>query len=496
MNLFAFSGVTSAAADVTFAVIFTLFTAVTIVAAVWLLIRFIGREEKRSLAALTGMLIGLGAIVRLIVAFTVRGYREDIAEIFSVMENGFEAYYADGGVLFPLTALVYRLMGLITGGFGLDSQSVWMQFFAKLPLIAADAFTAMIMYLLAKKYLNGFTGAMLAGLYSLCPAFMIASAVWGSAYPITILGFTLSLYFMLGRNHPGLTLTFALTLMTGREALFLIPVFATFVIYSFIKACVALKSDGENADRKLPVKLVVYVVVSVLVAYLISLPAITAYYGAGFFGWIYRFCILPLVEFEYFGYNSTGIFVIFGKNGVMLGGSFPSAIFAAIFTLLIVGIVLLVYLSKKNRANLAFTAAYVLMTLSTYFVGFGAMALSPVLALLICSFAVIRDKRIFRILLAAAVAFTVNACAVMVSAGYLSNAADSLLSSSNAAYSGQTLLSGGVNSVISVVCAVITVLTHIYFTLTLLDVSVSDRRKLLDGDTGANLRLALRQFYR
>ncbi len=502
MNLFAFSGVTNAAADVTFAVVFAVFTVLTVAAAVWLIIRFIGREETRSPAALAGMIIGLGVIVRLILCFTVRGYRGDTAEMLDVMDGGLAGYYDGGGSLFPLTALVYRLMGLMTGGFDFADNSIWPQFFVKLPLIAADAFTAMILYLLAKKYVNGYVGTVLAGLYSLCPACMFASSVWGAAYPVMIVGMVLSMYFLVGRNYLGLTVTFALTLLTGREALFLIPVVAVYVVYAFVKACIAVRrSQGGEGILASPetapvVKLPLYVVGSVLVAYLVSLPAVLPDYGAGFFGWIYRFFLLPLVELTYFGYNSIGIFNLFGKNGDLLGSGFPATVFAVVFAILTVGIVLLVYLSKKNRANLVFTAAYVLMTLATYFVDFGAMALAPVLALLIFSFAVTRDKRVFRILLLTAFAFTVNASAVMISAGYLSNATDSVLSTGNAAYTGQTLLSGGVNTAISVICSVIAVLTHIYFTLVVLDISVSDHRRLLDGDTAAGFRQAIRQFYR
>lgn len=498
MRLFANSGVTSVAGDTLFAVLFILGVLAVLFTAVWLLIRFAGRvSDGKSFAALAGMLIGIGVVLRLILTFTIKGYREDLSELYDAMD-GMTGYYLSGGTLSPLTAALYRVIGLLCNGFGLGIDSVWLQFFAKLPILLADCGTAVVLYLLAKRYLGGYAGVIIAGLFSLCPAFLFAS-VWGSVYSIMTFGMVLSAWFLIRRQYLGLCVAFALTMLTGREALFLVPVVAVFVVTAFVRGCIALKKvKAENGIMSSPetavvVKLPVYVVLSVLLAYLVSLPAVMPDYGAGFFTWIYQVFLLPLVTVTFFGYNALGIFNLFGKNGDLLGTGFPATVFAVIFGVLVVGIVLLVYLSRKNRANLVFTAAYVLLTLATYFVDFTAMSLLPVLVLLLFAFIVVRDKRILRILTVLAFAFTVNATGVMLSAGYLSNAADAAFAAGTA-YAGSTLLTGVGFTTLSIVCSVLTVLAHLYCTLVILDIALSDKRSLLENEPMAGMKHAFRWF--
>lgn len=507
--LFLANGVTNPGLDATFAVLFAVLSVAVVFVAVFLIVRLFNRESQSagSFASVLAMVIGIGVVLRLLLTFLIKGYREDLAILTGAMEhvaqNGFGGYYADGGTLFPIPLLLYGLFGVITGGMGVTTASVWMQFFAKLPLVIADAVTALILYKVAKKYVNVYVGLVMAGLFSVCPVFMLASGVWGSLYSLLTMELVLALYLLTQKNYLGLIGVYSLSLLTMKDAIYLFPLVAVFVVYNYIKACVALKKKESKSiediwdDKETApvIRVPIYIVVSTLLMYLVSLPVVIKDYGAGFFKWIYTFFLRPLVDLEYFGFNALGIFNIFDKNGDKLGGQFPTTVFVVIFGVLILAIVLLIYLSKKNRANLVLLGAYCIMTLATYFVDYTAMTLVPVLGLLLLAFILIRDKRILHVFGLVSLMVVVNATTVLISAGYLGNAIDSLFDG-NALYTGTVLLDRGFNLVMSIVCSVITVLSHLYFTLVMLDVSVSNKRKLLGGAADASFGKSVRMLFK
>ncbi len=169
--LFSANGVTNPGLDATFAVLFAVLSVAVVFVAVFLIVRLFNRESQSagSFASVLAMVIGIGVVLRLLLTFLIKGYREDLAILTGAMEhvaqNGFGGYYADGGTLFPIPLLLYGLFGVITGGMGVTTASVWMQFFAKLPLVIADAVTALILYKVAKKYVNVYVGLVMAGLF-------------------------------------------------------------------------------------------------------------------------------------------------------------------------------------------------------------------------------------------------------------------------------------------------------------------------------------------
>ena len=153
--------------------------------------------------------------------------------------------------------------------------------------------------------------------------------------------------------------------------------------------------------------------------------------------------------------------------------------------MIVLGITLLVYLSKKNRANLAFLSGYLIYTLATYYVDFSALTLIPVLAIFLLSFILIKDRRILQVFSFLSLTVLVNSVSVLISAGYLNNASEYLFDSSF--YTGTSLLNVGAGMAVSIVCSVVTVLTHLYSTLILLDLAMSSRRKLLSYNNSVSM---------
>lgn len=498
------AGVNPVATDVIFAVVMILLSIAVTAVAVWLSVKFIGKPKDeqpkgdRVFSKILAFLILGGVALRAVLMLTIKGHRGDFDLIAGTMEyvsaNGFEGYYQMYGTqMYPLTLMLYSLLGVIANAINVTSASYAMVVFVKLPLIIADVVSALVIYKIAKKYVNGYIALVLSGAFLLIPAFMISSSVWGSIYSLLTMGLLLSLYFMLEKNFLGLFASYTASLLFMKDALYLFPLFAVFVIYGFVKSLrkvvkekVPSKAIWGNPETCQTIRTPIYFVASVLVAYLISLPSILPDYGAGFFGWIYRFSLRPLGVADSFGENSLGIFNIFAKNGDALGSGFPTVVFAVIFAVIVLGIVLLVYLSKKNRANLVFLAAYIMFTLATYYVDFSAMSLIPMLAISLMAFALIKDKRILTVFGMMSLLVLINSAAALINAGYINNAADYLFEQSSF-YTGSPLLQEGFGLVVSIICSVLAVLTHLYSTLVILDLSLSNKRKVLPYDENATL---------
>lgn len=504
------AGINPVATDVVFAIVMILLAVAVIVIGAGLLVKCIHKDRNAvpkkglSFAAMLSIVILCGVILRIVFSLTVIGFREDFTTITDAMEyvalNGFKGYYSGKGImLYPLTLLIYSLLGVVTNSVGISAATFGMALLVKLPFIVADIVSAAVLYKLAAKYVNGYVGVIVSGIFMLSPAFMMASSIWGSEYALLTAGLLLSLYFMATKNYLGLFASYAASLLLMKDAIYLFPLFAVFVVYNFIKALkkviaekIPAKDIWSNPDTCQVIRTPVYLVIAVLLSYLISLPTMLSDFGANFFTWIYRFSLKPLADIAYFGFNSLGIFNIFVKNGEKLGANFPTVVFAVIFAVIILGIVLLVYLSKKNRANLVFLGGYIIFTLATYYVDFSAMSLVPVLGIFLLAFILIKDRRILQVFGVLSLLVLVNSTAVLIGAGYVNNASEYLFDSSF--YLGSSLLSEGLGLAVSIICSVLAVLAHLYSTMILLDLSMSNKRKLLEGNENAGLLKSVTQW--
>jgi hypothetical protein len=107
------------------------------------------------------------------------------------------------------------------------------------------------------------------------------------------------------------------------------------------------------------------------------------------------------------------------------------------------------------------------------------------LAIFLLSFILIKDRRILQVFSFLSLTVLVNSVSVLISAGYLNNASEYLFDSSF--YTGTSLLNVGAGMAVSIVCSVVTVLTHLYSTLILLDLAMSSRRKLLSYNNSVSM---------
>lgn len=519
--------------EIVFTVLFALFSVITVLVAVWLIAKFLPKKKvsaqsvspsagessakdasaesgdaagappaQLNFTAVMGTILIIGLIVRLIFAFVVRGNLTDFNAFInlfdSVTKNGFAGnYYTAYGIgnIYPLAYIVFGGMGALASLFGADISSAAMPLFVKLPMIICDLATAYLMYRAARKYINGYVALTVCAFVCVCPVFVFASSVWGSLYSVLALLLALVMYFIAQKNFIGIIGTYAAAMLVMPDALYLFPVVAVYVIYNFAAAVRCLKKTRlqgikeitKNSECAGVITIPAAVIASGILMYLVSLPSIIGSVGAGYFTWLYRFFLHPLGNMASFGRDSLGIFNIFVRNGVALDPEFPTVVFSVIFGVIVTGIVLLIYLSKKNRANLVFLGGYVLFTMATYFVNFSALSLLPVLAMFLLSYLFIRDKRMLQIFGVLSLVVTLNACFALCGNGYLT--------SSSTVVASTDVLNSGAGLVGNIICSVLAVLTHLYATIVLLDISMSSKRKLLPESERIGFLAAMRGFF-
>lgn len=491
------NGVSSVASDVIAVVILALLTVASFGALIVFLCKYQERKidesiSKKNIAAALAAILAVGFAIRLIFALCIRGYREDYKLITDMIEyidaNGLSGYYKGepSTTLYPLTFFIYLIFGGFANVTGISDFELGLQFMVKLPLIIAELLSAYCVYRLSAKYFNKYIGFTLCAFVCVCPVFYIGSSVWVTPLVITATFACYACYF-LARKKYAAAIAFATTAaFTSKEGIYLFPVFAVFGIYNIVKAAIAIKRDAPNGKALLSVDynavytVPVSFVVSVTVAYLLGLTMYSSY-SYNLFKYIFEFTLKPLVDWSYFTYNGLAVYSLFGMNGTEVPARFPSWVIAGVIAAIVTAAVCVVYFTRKNRATLVMLAAYVAFTMQVYFPGSTAIGQAGVLLLLVAAYALVKDKRLLTVLFLTGLAFVVNAGSVLANAGYLNNIADYFFTTGE--YVGSTLLQGGL-SAINIVCSVLAVLSHLYFTTVTVSVGMTGQKKALGHADG------------
>lgn len=480
----------SSASDIIVIVFSVLLTLGCIIALIFLLCRFSGDGE--SIGKVENLLVKMmiavfaGFALRLMFALFIRGYRGDY-ELFVAMFDclklkGFDGYYNGNasGVLYPIVYFAYLPFAGISNASGLSEYGMGMQFMIKLPLIIADLFAAFAIYKIADKYFNQKIAFVLFVFVCVCPVFYIGSCVWCTPITFTAMFICFAWYFLARKNYIG-TIAFATAAaFSSKEGIYLFPVVAVFSVYHFVKAIVNIRRDNVggkavlNADYRAAVMVPIGFVASAICSYLIGLLVISSY-NSNFFMYFYEFLIAPLGSWRYFTLDGLSVYSIFGRNGSEPGARFPSWLFVCLFLAILVSVVCVVYFTKRNRATMVMLGAFSLYTMQMYFPGSTAIGMQSALLALAAAYALVKDKRILTIMFIAGIAYTVNALAVMSGAGYLNNLGDYNISATAGA--------GGAR-VINILCSVVALLAHIYFTIIAVNIGMTGQKRMLAQTDG------------
>jgi len=501
--------------DITFTVLMAVFCLVVVVLAVWLLTKFIKKpkyidgynERVKALqlkatqdnkefikpiqfnfTAILLAVIGVALVVRLLFTFLVKGFRPEYHGLVDVMLNtgGLTTFFTTTNMEhYPLIAYIYGFLGVISRGANLDATSIMMPFMVKLPMILADIGLICLVYFAAKKFINEYAALILAGFVALFPPFILASSIWGSIYSIMAILLALTFYFVATKKILGVFIAYTLALLTAKDALFLFPIVATFVIYQMVKSIKYMRKNEiqgfknvlKNKETRNAYLVPMYIVGFFLVSWLLVLPIIrnVSYNPFVFMHMIY---FNPLANFQFFGFNALNLFNLFGFNGRLAPEPYLQIIFSIFFALIIASLVIVVYISRKNRANLVYFGAFVLLTLSIFFLDFGALNIISVLAILMLALIFIRDKRILLVILLVGILMTLNASFIFMQAGYLNN--DAFPSQSWAwDINSLWLLRNDVGYfAASLVLSILMLITYIVAIIVIVDIAMSNKRRL------------------
>ena len=365
---------------IAFIVLLSVMTVVVFALAVWLLCLGIKKDNlelKLNPKYIFIILLVVGVAIRMAVAFTNNGlvgtlvgvfssdragYTGMVTMIRSLINNGMDGFYQsfDGVYYYPVTMYILTFFGSISSLFWpVQIGSAATLVFVKLPFIISDILLAVVVYKIVKKFANEVIALAIGGLVAVCPVFMLG-AIWPTPYSFLALAFAAVVYFMLERKYIALIIAYAISLLVCFEAIFLLPIVAVFAIYAYVKKIKAFKAakrerkvaSVRDAEFNFIIKLPVTVLICIIASYLLILPFALSGIGANPFVILYHYYIKPFNNFGYFTYNGLSLYTIFAKNGVKLLLNFPIYVFSILFVVAITAVVLIVYLSKKNRANL------------------------------------------------------------------------------------------------------------------------------------------------
>lgn len=473
-------------------IILTVLTALVALVAVFLIGKYHAVQNDDTLMVgrlkigyVIGIVAVVGVAVRLLLTFVINGYADSYSSAYGVandvvnINEGFEGFTGDHVNVAPLAGYIYALFGGWGLALGFGQDDIMMQFFLKLPLILADVATFAILYRIANKYANRYVSLALASQFMLSPMFFVMSSAWGSVYSLLLPAVLLTFYFLLNKNIFGMTVAVCAACLVSPDAIFIAPIVAIYLVYAFVKAImrmVKVKPSFDAVFRDGTLYNVFYVplciVLGIAAIYLISLPA---YYPDGVIGFADVYSQLFIRPFtyadgvlEYFAANGLNIFTIFTLNFTTLGTNFPTLFFVGIFLVLIVALVLVIFLMKRNRANIVLLASFVSLTVAVYFIGTGEWATAPALLLMLFCFAVAKDKRILKVFSLQSVFVTLNALLVMLGGNQISGTFNEEVFQ---------MSSDTVFNTFSILLSVLSVLTHIYYTVVVMDITLTKRRK-------------------
>lgn len=487
--------------------ILVLLTIVLVPIGVFLIGRYHGVEKADSekvgkLKTVYVMLIVLavGLAVRLLMTFVVNGYGPDYSEVYNlandVSNNGFVNFASKYVGMGPLTGYIYALFGSWGIAMGNEIDSIWMQFFVKLPYILADVALFLSIYFVSTKYTNKYVALTIAALYYISPISFVMSSMWGSDYAFLALALFYLFYFLLTKNIFGMTVTSVLACLISPDATFVVPIIAVYLIYAFVKSIIKIVKTKPSFDgifKDSTLYNVFYVplclALGLVAIYLLALPA---YYPgqAGGFASVYNLLFVqPFLtsgSLEFFSKNGLSVYNVFTQNYKELGTNFPTIWFAIIFVVLIVAVVAIIFVRKRNRANLVILASYASLTVAIYFMGLGEWAIIPSLVLMLLGFIVSKDKRIIKTFSVLSVLVTLNALLVMLGGDQInSTLADSVFKMTKGAYLG-----------FSIALSVLAVIVHIYYTVVALDITITGRRKEFLTDAASSFGETIKGFVR
>lgn len=474
------TGISNAALDILIGALLTLLTVAVLFFAVYLIIKFSGKEKGADVKKLLIVVLVVGFLLRFLLSIAVIGHRRELFEtIYATLKD--PDYFIDPSEppstrLYPLTFYLIGMFAYPLLNGGLTYDNVILNAFIKLPFVIADVVTAYLLYRAGKKFANEYVGVILAALVCFCPIFIFASSLWGSIICLLIPIFVGAFLCLVEKKYVFAILIADLALLVAKEGMIILPVMFAYFLVVWIKSVIDYFKFGKKEVGKNIILIPLVAVLGQVLIYLISLPYTIPISGATYADFVELFFIIPIKDNRYFGENALNIYSVFGFNTEYAKSVIDQMVIAIIFAVFIAIITGVVYLSKRNRAVIVVFATYAVLTVTTYFVGFTALSVIPVLGLLLLSYVTTKDKRFIKSFCITSILLIVLTSVIYIYAGYYNVLPIDIFQYSKE-YTGGTWLVDGAFKVIMIVLSVLHVINHIYLTFTTFDITINNSVK-------------------
>jgi len=322
-------------------------------------------------------LLGVGLVLRLTCAVLISGHPYDINTFkswASAAANGLFSVYSNTRLDYPpLYIYILYVIGKISA---VPALNPFFTALLKLPSIAADLVTSLLIYRLARKRLSLETGIFLCAFYLYNPAVLINSAVWGQVDSLFTMIVLFAAYTLAeGKIGMSAALFSAAVLMKPQGIIFLPVLFFALVRQrswkSFLQAAV----------------------IGLGTAIAIVLPFS---WNQGVL-WIFRLFANTLGEYPYASVNAFNLFGILGLNYVRDTSTFFYLSYHSwgmIFIVLVTAFAWFIYVKGTDK-GFVFAAGLLLIDgVFTFATGMHERYLFPALALSLLAFVYLRDKRL------------------------------------------------------------------------------------------------------
>ncbi|MCR8633025.1 glycosyltransferase family 39 protein [Paenibacillus radicis (ex Xue et al. 2023)] len=187
------------------------------------------QDHTDSIKWIGWTIIGLGLIIRLLIASWVYGYDIDIntfkAWTGSVVSVGPGQFYSQDMFVDYPPGYIYVLYGIgfIRSLFNLPYDSLLFLVLLKTPAIVADMLSAYLLWRLASSRLGPQAALGIAALYLFNPAVIINSAAWGQVDSVFMLSILLVFEYVIRGKLPKASVCYAIAVLIKPQALLFAP---------------------------------------------------------------------------------------------------------------------------------------------------------------------------------------------------------------------------------------------------------------------------------
>ncbi len=282
-------------------------SAIFIVVCVLLNVRSGLADDEESPWPTFALMAVLAVAIRIIVALIFEGYSSDIGCFkgwaIAAYEGGPANFYTSDMFADYPPGYIYVLwvLGLIRELFSIDAMGAFFTLIIKLPSVAAEVITAVIVFKTARKQM-GKTFALLCSAFVLFnPAFFFNSSVWGQVDAFFTLFAVLVIYY-LRKDNPWLGAAFfAVALLVKPQAVMLLPIVGLYYVFALIK---------KGGVRRGMLGLLGGAVIGAGVFVLGVLP----FTGDQSFDWILEKYIGTVESYQFASINAYNLFALTGGN--------------------------------------------------------------------------------------------------------------------------------------------------------------------------------------